>query len=183
MRASPPLHRGAVVAGGITYNGRSLHGLDAAATVRLGIVQVPEGRRVFGRLMVEENLKVGALGADPQQLIRRATSRVGSLLAPCPHASISGARRCVMAMPMYVKDGDWTWDDLLDLPDEYRYEIVNGALEVNALPTPWHEYFVAELHALLRAAAPSDLVVLGPVGVEMGRTYRGPDILVVPERP
>ena len=83
-----------------------------------------------------------------------------------------------MAMPVPVKDGDWTWDDLLDLPDEYRYEIVDGALEVNALPTPWHEYVALELAVLLRAAAPRELAVMGLVGVEMGRTYRGPDILV-----
>jgi branched-chain amino acid transport system ATP-binding protein len=57
------LHRGAVVGGTITYEGQSLQGLDAAETVRRGIVQVPEGRRVFGRLTVEENLKAGALGA------------------------------------------------------------------------------------------------------------------------
>jgi ABC-type branched-subunit amino acid transport system ATPase component len=57
------LHRGAVTAGSISYDGQSLAGLDAAATVRRGIVQVPEGRRVFGRLTVEENLKAGGLGA------------------------------------------------------------------------------------------------------------------------
>ena len=57
------LHRGAVVGGTVTYDGRSLDGVDAAQTVRQGIVQVPEGRRIFGRMTVEENLKAGALGA------------------------------------------------------------------------------------------------------------------------
>ena len=57
------IHSGAVAGGTITYAGQSLAGLDAAETVRKGIVQVPEGRRVFGRLSVEENLKAGGLGA------------------------------------------------------------------------------------------------------------------------
>jgi branched-chain amino acid transport system ATP-binding protein len=67
------LHRGAVAGGSVTYDGRSLAGLDAAETVRLGIVQVPEGRRIFGRLTVEENLKAGGLGARDKRT--RATQR------------------------------------------------------------------------------------------------------------
>ncbi|MCW2600964.1 MAG: braG [Frankiales bacterium] len=63
VSSSLRLHGGAVVGGTITYDGRSLQGLDAAETVRRGIVQVPEGRRVFGRMTVEENLKAGGLGA------------------------------------------------------------------------------------------------------------------------
>ncbi|MGZ6825535.1 MAG: ABC transporter ATP-binding protein [Mycobacteriales bacterium] len=70
------LHRGAVVGGTITYDGRSLQGLDAAETVRSGIVQVPEGRRVFGRMTVEENLKAGALGARDKSTRSAARERV-----------------------------------------------------------------------------------------------------------
>ena len=70
VSATLALHRGAVTSGSITYRGQTLAGLDAAETVRRGIVQVPEGRRIFGRLTVEENLKAGALGA------RDKTSRV-----------------------------------------------------------------------------------------------------------
>ena len=57
------LHKGAVVGGTVSYDGQTLAGLDTAETVRRGIVQVPEGRRIFGRLTVEENLKAGGLGA------------------------------------------------------------------------------------------------------------------------
>jgi branched-chain amino acid transport system ATP-binding protein len=63
VSATLRLHRGAVVGGSITYHGKSLAGLDAGRTVRRGIVQVPEGRRIFGRLTVEENLRAGGLGA------------------------------------------------------------------------------------------------------------------------
>jgi branched-chain amino acid transport system ATP-binding protein len=70
------LHRGAVTAGAIRYDGQPLAGLDAADTVRLGIVQVPEGRRIFGRLTVEENLKAGGLGATDKHRRNEAQARV-----------------------------------------------------------------------------------------------------------
>ena len=35
--------------------------LDATRIVRLGIAQVLEGRRLFGELTVDENLRTGAL--------------------------------------------------------------------------------------------------------------------------
>jgi branched-chain amino acid transport system ATP-binding protein len=48
------------VAGAIVFNGRSLIGLSPDAILRAGISLVPEGRRIFGRLSVGENLKIGA---------------------------------------------------------------------------------------------------------------------------
>lgn len=73
VSATLRMHSGAVTHGGITFDGTSLAGLDAARTVRLGIVQVPEGRRIFGRLTVEENLRAGGLGARDRA--GRAASR------------------------------------------------------------------------------------------------------------
>ncbi|MEH0548769.1 ABC transporter ATP-binding protein [Streptomyces sp. B21-105] len=56
------LHRGAVTAGLIRYGSTILDGRDPVAAVRAGVVQVPEGRRVFAGLTVEENLRAGDLG-------------------------------------------------------------------------------------------------------------------------
>lgn len=56
------LQRGAVNGGVVQVDGHSLLKRDAADIVRSGVVQVPEGRRIFGRLTVEENLRAGALG-------------------------------------------------------------------------------------------------------------------------
>jgi len=56
------LHRGAVNSGAVMLDGKSMLKRDAAAIVKSGVVQVPEGRRIFGRLSVEENLRAGALG-------------------------------------------------------------------------------------------------------------------------
>jgi branched-chain amino acid transport system ATP-binding protein len=47
-------------AGIIEFDGRPIAGRSPDAIVALGLVQVPEGRRVFPELSVEENLRVGA---------------------------------------------------------------------------------------------------------------------------
>ena len=98
------LHRGAVVGGTITYDGRSLAGLDASATVRQGIVQVPEGRRIFGRLTVEENLRAGGLGAGEAKSRGPARERVYAMfpvLAERRHgraALLSGGEQQMLAI-------------------------------------------------------------------------------------
>jgi branched-chain amino acid transport system ATP-binding protein len=51
--------KGALSAGRIEFDGDSLASADSDAIVRRGIVQVPEGRRLFVNLTVEENLVMG----------------------------------------------------------------------------------------------------------------------------
>jgi branched-chain amino acid transport system ATP-binding protein len=46
--------------GEVVFDGRSLAGLAPDEILRRGISLVPEGRRIFGRLTVGENLKIGA---------------------------------------------------------------------------------------------------------------------------
>src|SRR5215211_5472987 len=46
--------------GQIRMGGRRIDNLPAAQVVRLGIGHSPEGRRVFGRMSVQENLEMGA---------------------------------------------------------------------------------------------------------------------------
>lgn len=50
---------GEIVGGTITHDGLSLTGFAPHEIVRRGIVQVPEGRRLFDKLTVEENLLMG----------------------------------------------------------------------------------------------------------------------------
>jgi branched-chain amino acid transport system ATP-binding protein len=47
-------------AGSIEFGGKALHKLKAHDVVREGLIQVPEGRRIFGTLTVDENLALGA---------------------------------------------------------------------------------------------------------------------------
>lgn len=53
--------QGEVTRGAIEFNGQPIHNLDPDEIVRLGVVQVLEGRPLFGHLTVEENLRTGAL--------------------------------------------------------------------------------------------------------------------------
>ena len=52
--------RGAVTKGTIRYRGRTVQELDPEALVKMGVVQVMEGRHCFEHLTVEENLLTGA---------------------------------------------------------------------------------------------------------------------------
>jgi branched-chain amino acid transport system ATP-binding protein len=47
-------------AGSIEFGGKALHKLQAHDVVREGVIQVPEGRRIFNTLTVDENLALGA---------------------------------------------------------------------------------------------------------------------------
>ena len=73
------LQRGRVDGGRITFDGRQLGGRDPAASVRLGLVQAPEGRRIFGGLTVEENLRAGALANKNRASRAQAHERVYDL--------------------------------------------------------------------------------------------------------
>ncbi|HEY76720.1 MAG TPA: ABC transporter ATP-binding protein [Thermoflexia bacterium] len=46
--------------GKIVYDGVNLVGKEADAIVRMGVIHVPEGRRIFAPLTVRENLEMGA---------------------------------------------------------------------------------------------------------------------------
>ena len=58
LRTIAGLHR--PTAGSVVLDGADVTGLRPERRVRQGIVMVPEGRRPFGSLSVEENLQVGA---------------------------------------------------------------------------------------------------------------------------
>ena len=63
---------GEVTDGSIEFIGEKIHHLPAEQIAQRGIIQVIEGRRVFGHLTVEENLRVGAhLRSDGSALKQR----------------------------------------------------------------------------------------------------------------
>jgi branched-chain amino acid transport system ATP-binding protein len=70
------LHRGAITAGEIHFDGERIDRLDPALIVRRGVVAVPEGRQVFARMSVEENLRAGGLGARDAATRSAARERV-----------------------------------------------------------------------------------------------------------
>ena len=52
--------------GKIVFEGRDISQLPTFEIVRFGIAQAPEGRRIFPRMTVLENLQMGATVADPR---------------------------------------------------------------------------------------------------------------------
>jgi ABC-type branched-subunit amino acid transport system ATPase component len=74
-----PLQRGTIDGGSIELEGRALTGLDPSAIVHAGVVQVPEGRRIFGELTVAENLRAGAWGRTGRHGRAEAYARVYDL--------------------------------------------------------------------------------------------------------
>ena len=55
------LHRGSIKSGQITWGSSRLDRAGSTSIVRRGLLQVPEGRHVFGRLTVGDNLRVGGM--------------------------------------------------------------------------------------------------------------------------
>lgn len=58
---------GEVTDGSIELDGVSIHCMDPEEIVKMGVVQVMEGRRLFEHLTVEENLLVGAYARTDKQ--------------------------------------------------------------------------------------------------------------------
>jgi branched-chain amino acid transport system ATP-binding protein len=67
------------VSGHIQYDGNSLKNIAAHQRVALGIALVPEGRGVFARLTVEENLQMGAYSRRDQAEIAADLARMYEL--------------------------------------------------------------------------------------------------------
>ena len=65
--------------GTIVFDGRDITGLPAHGIVRLGISQSPEGRKLFPRMTVVENLEMGAFQRSDRDTIKEDMDRVFAL--------------------------------------------------------------------------------------------------------
>jgi branched-chain amino acid transport system ATP-binding protein len=93
--------------GEILLDGRRIDNESPRARVLLGIVQVPEGRQVFGGLTVRENLRLGAYArassltpAEIDDRIVRIGERFPVLLerSDVPAANLSGGQQQMLAI-------------------------------------------------------------------------------------
>jgi branched-chain amino acid transport system ATP-binding protein len=90
-------------AGRIVFEGRDIAAVPAERRVRLGIVQVPEGRQVFGPLSVEDNLRLGAYTrtrAESDAELERAYAMFPALKERRRQAAglLSGGQQQMLAM-------------------------------------------------------------------------------------
>lgn len=65
--ANPPARDGDIL-----FHGNSIRGLATSDIAKLGISLVPEGRRIFPGLTVEENLFIGSVRSTPAELHKSA---------------------------------------------------------------------------------------------------------------
>ena len=65
--------------GTITYNGEDITGMPAYGVLKKGISLVPEGRMLFGKLTVYENLSMGAYTRKNQDEIKKTLDMVYEL--------------------------------------------------------------------------------------------------------
>ncbi|MED4971437.1 ABC transporter ATP-binding protein, partial [Geobacillus thermoleovorans] len=65
--------------GDIVYEGASIAGKAAQTIVKQGISHVPEGRRVFANMTVEENLELGAFLRKDKEGIQQDFAKVFQL--------------------------------------------------------------------------------------------------------
>jgi len=90
--------------GSIRLNGEDLTHYGPHEIVTKGVVQVPEGRRVFGRLTVTENLEMGAFAISDQKLIKKNLERVFNLFPRLKErykqvaGTLSGGEQQMLAM-------------------------------------------------------------------------------------
>ena len=89
--------------GSITYAGRDLTSVPAYDLVKLGLSQAPEGRRIFPRMTVKENLEMGAFSRTGQDL-KPDFERVFDLFPVLreresqPGGTLSGGEQQMLAM-------------------------------------------------------------------------------------
>jgi branched-chain amino acid transport system ATP-binding protein len=62
--------------GGVKFRGQDISTLPAEQIVRLGISQVPEGRKIFAPLTVQENLEMGAYTRNDKAEMQTSMQRV-----------------------------------------------------------------------------------------------------------
>jgi branched-chain amino acid transport system ATP-binding protein len=94
----------AVHSGDIRFHGTSLTRISPENVVRRGLVQVPQGRLLFGEMSVEENLEMGAYTVRDSAAFAAALERVHAMFpvlrerARQPAAVLSGGEQQMLAL-------------------------------------------------------------------------------------
>ncbi len=66
-------------AGEITFDGRSISGMNPRLVLSMGIVQVPQSHSLFPDMSVRENVRLGAFMLDDSALVKRRLGEVEEL--------------------------------------------------------------------------------------------------------
>ena len=86
---------------GVRFKGRAIGSMAPGAIVRMGLAMVPEGRRLFPSLSVEENLLMGAFAKRPGPWSLQRLFRLFPILEQkrrAPATSLSGGQQQMVAI-------------------------------------------------------------------------------------
>lgn len=89
-----------VKSGSIRYDGEEIAGLPAFARSRLGLGYVPQGRQVFSRLTVRQNMEIGVRDEDGNRRITQLLDRFPTLerLLDRMAGNLSGGEQQMLAI-------------------------------------------------------------------------------------
>jgi branched-chain amino acid transport system ATP-binding protein len=172
--------------GKLRFDGRDLGGLTPEQVFDLGLVQVPEGRQLFDRMTVEDNLRMGAYRRRDAPGIRRAFERVYELFPVLAQrrrqiaGSLSGGEqqmcaiaRGLMAAPRLVMVDEMSLglapvvvDSLLEVLSEIRGQGITVLLveqDVFAAFSVADRAYVMETGHIVREGPVADLQADGEV--------------------
>jgi branched-chain amino acid transport system ATP-binding protein len=100
-----------ITSGQVRFRGRVISGLPVHEIQKLGLVHVPEGRKIFANLTVRENLLMGAYNNNRKNDIERAMKRVMSIFPPLQSrldqlgGTLSGGEQQMLAIGRALMSG------------------------------------------------------------------------------
>lgn len=92
------------IKGEVRFEGKRISGLSTNKVVRMGIAHSPEGRRIFGRMTVLENLELGAFAREDKHNVAGDIERVFTLFPRLKEryhqkgGTLSGGEQQMLAM-------------------------------------------------------------------------------------
>ena len=125
--------------GTIEFDGQAIHRMPAHDIVRLGLIHVPEGRHVFGKLTVAENLRLGAYTESSDAETRRRMELVFNLFPILRErmnqkaGSLSGGQQQMLALGrgLMAKPKLLVLDRLLGLMPKLCDELFEAIRRIN----------------------------------------------------
>ena len=112
-------------------------------------------------------------------MVAETAAAYGAAVVPAGQAAAKG-------MPQQKKQGEYTLEDYLALPEERRVELIDGVIYDMSAPTGFHQLIAGQIHAMILAYIRSKkgkcLPFISPIDVQLdcdNRTIVQPDVIIL----